>query len=138
MIKTPTKTASLVLLEYYQIFPNLYFDEITKILTIKTQLLKIKQKHPQKTDDNFSFQVSLLSLPLTLFHSAFDKFHEHYHAGLHIVQLKFNQYYIPFLQKWQSLFIHDCIDCQKHRYKILKPNKAAILPFSRLSSWFNN
>ena len=35
-------------------------------------------------------------------------------------------------------FIHGCIDCQTHKYKIMEQNKIATLPFSKLSTFFNH
>ena len=42
------------------------------------------------TDDNNSSLNFRLCLPLTLFHSAIDKVHEEFHAGLHFARYHFN------------------------------------------------
>ena len=82
--KTPFTTATPFLLEFYRIFPSLYFGESTKLITIITQNLKNVDNLPQLTDDNLSSQISRSCLSLPLFQTAFDKFLEHSHAGLHI------------------------------------------------------
>ena len=87
-ILLPTLTVSLFLLEYYQLSPNLYFDEKFKMAANKTQPPKSNDKLPQYTDDNVSSQISRLCLPLNLFCFAFYKFHENSQAGLHIAQYK--------------------------------------------------
>ena len=81
--------------------------------------MKNNEEIPQSNDDNFSSQVFRLCLPLTLFHYAFDKVHALSHAGLHIAQkdLHIHFYYTPFLQKWLSNFIQDCIDRQMKEHE---------------------
>ena len=98
-LKTQIITASLVLLEFYRIFANLSFVEITQLNTFKSQTLERIYKLPHYNHDDFSSQISRLCLPLILFHSAFDKAHEPSLAGMHLAQNNFIQiYYIPFLQ----------------------------------------
>ena len=92
----------------------------------------------QYTDSNLSSQSSRLCLWLTLFPSAFDKVHEHFHAGLHIAQYIFNQYIVFHVYQNGYQFSFLTIDCQKHKYKSMKQNKAAILPFSKLSTFPNH
>ena len=74
--KTPNFTASLLLLECYGLPPNLYIDEHTRLITVKNQVLQNKDKLPQYTVDHLSSQDSRLCLPLTSFHSAFDKIYD--------------------------------------------------------------
>ena len=79
---------------------GLYFDEIIKLTTNKTQTPKIDEKFPQYVDDNLSSQMSSWCSPQNLFHSAFDQVHEHCHANIHNAQFEKIQYYqIRFLQK---------------------------------------
>ena len=88
-MKTPVITGGPFLLEYCRTFPNLYTDQNTKLITIKPPSLNKNDKLPQNADDNFSSQISRMCLPSNLFYSAFDKLHEHSHAGLHIAQIFF-------------------------------------------------
>ena len=72
---------------------------------------------PSYSSENIITQESRLCLPLALFQAAFEKIHENSHAGITIAQNDFNQYYyIPLLQKWLSIFIHDCIRCQTNKH----------------------
>ena len=127
------------MLETDPVILNVFNDGNTKPKTIKTQPLKNNDKLPQYTDDSFRSQISRLSLELKLLYSAFDKTHKRSHVGLHLAQYNFNQFgYITFLKKWLSFFFHDCVDCQMHKYKNMKQNKAAIWPFSKHSICFNH
>ena len=80
-----------LLLENYRFFPNLFNGGNTGLLNDKNELLKGNGKLPQYIDDKVSSQNSRLSLPLSLFHSAFDKVHVESHACGHIAQYKCNQ-----------------------------------------------
>ena len=121
------------MLEFYWLFPNLYFGERTILITIKTQHRKNIDKLPQYTDDNVSFHIFRLRLPLNLFYAEFEKVYEYSLAGFDFAQYKFNQKYnFTFLQKSLSVFQY-CINCHMHTYKNMKENKTAILPFSKLS-----
>ena len=52
-----------------------------------------------------------------LFHAAFNKLHAHGHSGIKISIKAFNQFYvILFLNKWMSIFINDCIECQQNKH----------------------
>ena len=75
MIKTMIISASPFLLDFYRMFRNVYFGEQTRLITVMKQLLKNNDKLPQNADDNLTSQISCLGLPLTLFHSSFDKYH---------------------------------------------------------------
>ena len=79
-----------------------------------------------------------ICLPFKLFHAAFDKLHTHGHAGTKISARSFSQYYfIPYIHKWISIFIHDCIDCQKNKHYNTKVQTAPIQTFSEHASYFN-
>ena len=107
--------------------------------TLESNFWKISFTLPQYTVDNLCTQDSRLCLSLISFQSAFDENHEHSHAVLNIAQNSSNQYfYIPFLQKRLSVFIHDCFVCQRKNYKNMKQRKAAILPWTKLSSLLNS
>ena len=56
-----------------------------------------------------------------MFKTAFNKLHEHSHTGMKITYNTFKQYYyIPFLENWLSIFIHDCIECQRNKHFNMK------------------
>ena len=53
--------------------------------------------------------------------TVFNKLLEHSHTGMKITYNTFKQYYyIPFLEKWLSIFIHDCIECQRNKHFNMK------------------
>ena len=92
---------------------------------------------PSYSSENIVTQESCLCLPLALFQAAFEEIHEHSHAGKAIAQNSFNQYYyIPLLQKWLSIFIHDCIKFQTNKHNKMTNQKAAMLLFSKLAPFF--
>ena len=49
----------------------------------------------------------------------------------------FNQFYfIPYLNKWMSIFIHGCIECQQNKHINQKIQTASIQTFSENTSYF--
>ena len=87
VVKTPILTASPFLLKNFRIFPNLFIDENGKLTTIKSQHLKNNEKFQQFNDDNLSSERITLSLPLSLFQSAFDKHHEYSLNDMQIMKI---------------------------------------------------
>ena len=70
--------------------------------------------------------------------TVFNKLHEHSHTGIKFNSNTFPQYYyIPSLDKWFSIFIHDCIECQRNKHFNMKINTAATQPFSKHAPSFN-
>ena len=73
-----------------------------------------------------------------MFKTAFNKLHEHSHTGMKITYNTFKQYYyIPFLEKWLSIFIHDCIECQRNKHFNIKIQTAPTQSFSEHAPSFN-
>ena len=83
-MKTPIITAGSFLLKYHRLIQ--YPGERTKLINIKTQVLKKNDKLPQYTDNNLSSQFFLAFAFHRLFFSAFNKFPEKCPAGLRIAQ----------------------------------------------------
>ena len=55
------------------------------------------------------------------FQNCIYKLHEYSHTGIKITYNTFSQYlHIPFLEKWLSIFIQACIECQRNKQFILK------------------
>ena len=124
----PTIAANSFLLVYYKIFNQLYINHDTKI---------IHKDYPNLHDSN-SNQRDKICLPFKLFHAAFYKLHAHGHSGIKIPIKAFNQFYfIPYLDKWMSIFIHDCIECQQNEHINQKIQTASIQTFSENASYFN-
>ena len=73
-----------------------------------------------------------------MFKTVFYKLHEHSHTGIKITYNTFSQYYyIPFLEKWLSIFIHDCIECQRNKQFNQKIQTAPTQSFSEHAPSFN-
>ena len=124
----PTIAANSFLLVYYKIFNQLYINHDTKIIHIE---------YPNLHDSNPN-QRDKICLPFKLFHAAFNKLHAHGHSGIKISIKAFNQFYfIPYLNKLMSIFIHDCIECQQNKHINQKLQTASIQTFSENASYFN-
>ena len=66
------------------------------------------------------------------------KLHEHSHTGIKITYNTFSQYYyVPFLEKWLSIFKHDCIECQRNKHFNMKIQTAPTQSFSEHAPSFN-
>ena len=74
-----------------------------------------------------------ICLPFRMFRTVFNKLHEHSHTGINITFNTFSQYYcIPYLEKWLSIFIHDCIVCQRNKPFIMKSKLLLYNPFPNM------
>ena len=106
----------------------MYINHETKIIHIY---------YPNIYDSN-SNQNDKICLPFKLCHAAFNKPYAHGHSGIKNSIKAFNHFYfIPFLNKWMSIFIHDCIECQQNKHIIRKIQTATIQTFSENASYFN-
>ena len=100
-----------------------------------TEIIHIDYLNSHDSNPN---QHDKICLPFKLFHAAFNKLRAHGHSGIKISIKVFNQnYFIPYLHKWMSLFIHDCIECQKNKHINQKIQTATIQTFSENASYFN-
>ena len=124
----PTKASNSFLSVYYKLFNQLYINHDTKIILID---------YPSVHDSNPN-QKEKRCLPFELFHAAFNKLHAHRHSGIKISIKAFNQFcFLPCLNKWMSIFIHDCIECQQNKHINRKIQTATIQTFSENASYFN-
>ena len=65
-----------------------------------------------------TFRICLL---FRIFRTVFNKLHEHSHTGIKITNNTFSQYYyILYFEKWLSIFLHDCIKCQRNKHFNMK------------------
>ena len=63
--------------------------------------------------------------------TVFNKLHEHSHKGIKITSNTFSQYYyITYLEKWLSIFINDCVECQRNKHLNMKIQTAPTQLFS--------
>ena len=124
----PIIASNSFLLVYYKLFNQLCIIHETKIIHID---------YPNLHDSNPSQRDKICS-PFTLFHAAFNKLHAHGHSGIKRSIKAFNQlYFIPYLNKWMSIFIHDCIECQQNKHNNQKIQTASIQTISENPSYFN-
>ena len=66
-----------------------------------------------------------------MFKTVFNKLHEHLHTGNKITYHTFSQnWHIPYLEKWLSIFIHNCLECQRNKHFKIKIQTA---PFQCVS-----
>ena len=109
----PTKTSNSFLLVYYKLFNQLYINHDTKMIHID---------YPDIHDSN-PIQKDKICLPFKLFHAAFNKLHAHGHSLIKISIKAFNHFYfIPYINKWMSIFIHDSLNVNKTNTNTLIKN----------------
>ena len=86
----------------------------------------------QSSTPEFVHATIRICLPFRPIKTVFNKLHEHSHTGIKITYNTFSQYYyIPFLEKWHSIFIHECIECQRNKHFNLKIQTAPTQSFSK-------
>ena len=126
--KDPTIASNSFLSVYYKLFNQLYINHDTKIIHID---------YPNVHDSNPN-QKDKICLSFKLFHAAFNKLIAHGHSGIKIFIKALNQFYfLPYLNKWMSIFTHDCIECQQNKHFNKKTQTATMQTFSENASYFN-
>ena len=132
---TPLITGTPFLHAYYKRFAQLFIDDSTNLISFYT-------KHPttlnQSSTPDFVHATIRICLPFRIFKTVYNKLHEHSHTGIKITYNTFAQYYyIPFVEKWLSIFIHDCIECQRNKHFNKKIQTAPTQSFSEHAPSFN-
>ena len=132
---TPLITGTPFLHAYYKRFSELFIDDSTNLISLYTN-------HPTTLNQSFTpdfVRATIrICLPFQLFKTVFIKLHEHSHTGIKITYNTFAQYYyIPFVEKWLSIFIHDCIECQRNEHFNMKIQTAPTQSFSEHAPFFN-
>ena len=124
----PTLASNSFLSVYYKLFNELDINHDTKIIHIGYP--NICYSKPDQKDK--------ICLPFKLFHAAFNKLHADGHSGIKISIEAFNQFYfLPYLNKWMSIFIHDSIECQQNKHNNQKIQTVPLQTFSQSASYFN-
>ena len=132
---TPLITGTPFLHVYYKRFSQLFIDESTNLISLYITNPTVIN---QSSTPNFVQDTIRICLPFRLFKTVFNKLHEHSHTGMKITYNTFKQYYyIPFLEKWLSIFIHDCIECQRNKHFNMKIQTAPTQSFSEHAPSFN-
>ena len=131
----PLITGTPFLHAYYKRFSELFKDD-------STNLISLYNKHPtslsQYFTPDFVRATIRICLPFRLFKTVFNKLHEHSHTGIKITCNTFAQYYyIPFVGEWLSIFLHDCIECQRNKHFNMKIQTAPTQSFSVHAPSFN-
>ena len=132
---TPLITGTPFLHAYYKRFSQLFIVD-------STNLIGLYNKHPptqnQSSTPDFVHATIRICLPFRLFKTVFNKLHEHSHTGIKITYNTFAQYYyIPFVEKWLSIFLHDCVVCQRNKHFNMKIETAPTQSFSEHAPSFN-
>ena len=110
---TPFNTGTPFLHAYYKSFSQLSIDDSTNLISLYITSPTVLN---QPSTPDFVHATIRICLPFQMFKTVFNKLHEHSHTGIKITYNTFSQYYyIPFLEKWLSIFIHDCIECQRFK-----------------------
>ena len=132
---TPLITGTPFLHAYYKRFSQLFIDGYTNLISL--YITNPKNTNNSSTPD-FEHATIRICLPFRMFKSVFNKLHEHSHTGIKITNNTISQYYyIPFLEQWLSIFIHDCVECQLNKHFIQKIQTAPTQSFSEHAPSFN-
>ena len=110
---TPLITGNLFLHAYYKRFTQLFIDTTTNLVSLYIANPLLPETHPISIL-NLLHSTIRICLPFRMFQTVFNKLHDNPHTGIKIPYNTFSQYfYIPYLEKWLSVFIHDCLECQE-------------------------
>ena len=120
---------------YYKRFSKRFIDDSTILITLH---IKSPTVLKQPSTPDFVHATIRICLPFRMFKTNFNKLHEHSHTGIKITYYTFARYYfIPFVEKWLSIFIHDCIECQRNKHFTMKIQTAPTQSFSDHAPSFN-
>ena len=114
-------------------FSHLSLEHSTNLISLYTTNTN-SPTTDQTSSPNIVRDTIRICLPFRMFQTDFNKLHEHYLTGIKITYNTFSQYYnIPFLEKWLSIFIHDCIECQRNKHFNMKIQIAPTIFFRTCS-----
>ena len=134
---TPLITGNPFLHAYYKRFSELFIDHDTNLISLSTPNPLPPETQPVSIP-KLVHNTLRICLPFRLFQVVFNKLHQHSHTGIKISYNTFTQYYyIPFLQKWLSIFIHDCLECQKNEQFNMQPQIVPKQSVAEHASSFN-
>ena len=134
---TPLIHGSRFLHAYYVIFSQLFIDDGANLIFLYTKNKPFSDTQSNTTPPLVYSDIRICLL-FRLFKTAFNKLHAQCHTGTKITNNTFSQYYyIPFLEKWLSIFIHDYLECQRNKHFNVKINTAPIQSFTEHAPSFN-
>ena len=156
---TPLITGTPFLHAYYKRFSQIFIDDSTNPFSLYVTSPTVIN---QPSTPDFVHTTIRICLHFRMFKTVFNKLHDHSHTGIKITykttyvfyiniiykttyikqhilnNIKFSQYYyIPFLEKWLSIFVHDCIECQRNKHFNMKIQTAPTQSFSEHAPSFN-
>ena len=110
-------------------FHNFLYDSTNLIsLYTKTSCSSASHRNPLP---NTIHNNTGICLPFRMFKTVFTKLHEHSHTGIEITYNTCSQYYfIPYLEKWFSISIIPCPECQRNKRLNMKIQTAPTQSFS--------
>ena len=116
---------------------QLFIDDSTNLISLYTT--NTNSSAANHTSSPLIIRDTIrICLPSQMFRTVFNKLHEHSHTGIKITYNTIYDYYkIPYLEKWLSIFIHDCIECQRNEFFNKKIKTAPTQSFSELTLSFN-
>ena len=111
---TPLITGYLFLHAHFKRFSYFFIADTTNLISLyTTNPLPPETYHI--SIPKIIHNTIIICLPFRMFQSIFNKLHEHFHTGIRITNNTFSQYYCsPYREKWLSIFIHDCLECQRN------------------------
>ena len=119
---TPLITGTPFLHAYYKRFSQHFIDNSANLTSIYTKTTISSETHPNPFPNTIHNTIRICR-PLRLFKTVFNKLHSHSLTGI-----KF--FFIPYLERWLSIFIHDCLECQRNKHFIMKIQTAPTQCFS--------
>ena len=127
-------------MHYYKRCSQLVIDDSTILISLYTKTKLSSETHPSTHTPlpNTIHSTIRICLPFRMFQTVFNKLHEHSHIGIKITYHIFSQYYfIPYLEKKLSIFILDCLECQRNKHFNMKTQTAPTHTFSEHAPFFN-
>ena len=93
---------------YYRRFLHFFIDDSTNLISLYTKKTLPPETHPVSIPYKIRSNIRIC-LPFRMFRTVFNKLHVHSHTGIKRTYNTFSQYYyIPYIENWFSIFIHDC------------------------------
>ena len=136
---TPLITGPPFLDAYYKRFSQLFIDDSTNLISLYTKNTLPPETHSVSITNIIRSNIRKC-LPFRMFRTVFNKLHEHSHTGIKVTcNNTFSQCYcIPYLEKRLSIFIQDCIECQRNKYFNMKIQTPPTQSFSEHAPSFNS
>ena len=131
--RTPLITGIASLHVYYKRISQLFIEDSTNLIRLYTTNTNTSATN-QNSSPNIIRDTIRICLPFPMFRTDLNQLHEHFHTGIKTTYNTFSQdNYIPYLEKWLSIFLLDCIKCQRN----METQTAPTMTFSEQAPSFN-